>query len=144
MVLELGPCQADEAAGWVRFARRILLELRAAPESEQPVSSDLIDLWARTLDDWSRSASEAGHRSEPFRWSSEYDPEVAEFQLHGLERCLRSPVVMAWITPQEAHRQQPFTMRVVRAFVDGLNTEGTSCRHYAEEVSASFGRYLAD
>lgn len=144
MVLELGPCQADEVTDWVRFARRILLELRAVPESDQPVSPDVIELWSRTLDDWAATARSFEPGPEPFRWSDDFDPEVAEFLLHGLDRCLHSPVVMNWITPTEASRQQPFTMRVVRAFVDGLNTEGTSCRHYADQVTASLGRYMTD
>ncbi len=144
MVLEVGPCPVDEVTGWVRFARRILVELKTTPDRERPIAVDLIELWARTLDMWSVAATEASAAQEQFRWSAEFHPDVGEFMLHGLDQCLNSPVVMGWITPKEAATQQPFTMRVVRAFIDGLYTEGNSCRHYVDQVETSLGRYMAD
>ena len=39
---------------------------------------------------------------------------------------------------------KPFTMTVVRAFVDGLATEGESSCHYVDQVLTSFSDVLDD
>ncbi|MGI9596249.1 MAG: hypothetical protein ACR2QK_08820 [Acidimicrobiales bacterium] len=145
MVLELGPWPAQDVLRWTKFARRILVELRADPGCEELVSSDVVELWSRTLDEWSRAAvSVSENEDEPFRWDSELEPEVVEFLLDGLDKCLHSPTVMGWVTPAEAEEQRAFTIRVVRAFVDGLNAEGRSCRHYADQILVSLGDLLQD
>lgn len=141
MVLELGPCPADDVLRWSKFARRILVELRSNDLAERVVSTDVVDLWSRTLDEWSDEA--AGLADDvTFRWSTDLEPEVAEYLLHGLERCLHSPTVRGWIRPEEAREQRMFTMQVVRAFVDGLQAEGRGCQQYADQIMASLGNYI--
>ena len=142
MMLELGPCPAEDVLRWSKFVRRILVELRAGSD-EVLVSPDVVDLWANTLDDWSAKAKLTAETPDlPFRWTGELEPEVVEFLLDGLDKCLHSPTVMSWITPVEATEQRVFTMLVVRAFVDGLHAEGHGCRHYADEILVSLSDLL--
>ncbi len=144
MLLELGPCPATEADGWTRFARRLIIELRSDPEAMSQVSPDMVDLWGTYIDRWSDRAAKAEAEGTPFRWSEQIDPEVGEFLLHGLDRCLHSPFIREAATPDEAATHKPFTMTVVRAFVDGLATEGESCCHYVDQVLTSFSDVLDD
>ncbi len=147
MVLELGPYPAEDVQRWSRVVRRIVVELRSTPDNEQLVSPDVVELWSRTLDEWSRTADSltaGGAAPAPFRWTGELEPEVVEFLLDGLERCLHSPTVMGWITPEEAEEQRTFTMQLVQAFVDGLIAEGHGCQHYADQILVSLGGLLQD
>ena len=143
MVLELGPCPADDVVRWSKFARRIVVELRSNDEAVE-IATDVVELWARTLDEWSREATTQKVQGAPFRWTSELEPEVVEYMLHGLDRCLHSPVVMSWITPDEAEAQRPFTRQVVKAFLDSLTAEGHGCEEYADQVLSSLGELLND
>ncbi len=142
VVLELGPCSADEAASWTRFARRIILELRSDEEIGETMSPDLVRLWCHYIDEWDAEASQASADSRPFRWSNELEPEVGEFLLHGLDRCLHSKALSSAVTPAESAAHRGFTMTVVRAFVDSLASEGESCEHYVDQVLTSFGGYI--
>lgn len=144
-MLELGPCPVEDVAKWSRFVRRILVELRSTPGYEDLVSPDVVTLWSRTIDDWAqRAESIAAEPGQPFRWSGQLEPEVVEFLLDGLDRCLHSPMVMGWVTAEDAEEQRAFTTIVVRAFVDSLNAECSSCRHYADQVLVSLGGLLDD
>lgn len=144
-MLEVGPCPTEDVLRWSKFARRILAELRTTSEAGRLVSNDVVDLWSQTLDDWSATAQAASAEPDrPFRWTGELEPEVAEFLLDGLDRCLHSPTVMSWVTPAEAEEQRAFTTLVVRAFVDGLSAEGRSCRHFADQIHVSLGNLLDD
>ncbi|MDH3303208.1 MAG: hypothetical protein OES24_22115 [Acidimicrobiia bacterium] len=144
MLVELGPCPAVEAEGWTKFARRLIIELRSDPEAMSRVSPDMVDLWGVYIDRWSAKAAEAESSGDPFRWSGQIDPEVGEFLLHGLDKCLHSPFIREAATPLEAATHKPFTMTVVRAFVDGLASEGESCCHYVDQVLTSFSDVLDD
>lgn len=144
MLVELGPCPAVEADQWTKFARRLIIELRSDPEAMSQVSPDMIDLWGTYIDRWSAQAAEAESAGAPFRWSGQIDPEVGEFLLHGLDRCLHSRFIREAATPHEAATHKPFTMTVVRAFVDGLAAEGESSGHYVDQVLTSFSDVLDD
>lgn len=140
-MLELGPCPAEDVLRWSKFARRILVQLRSDC-GQGLVSPDVVDLWANTVDDWS---SVAGSTADaPFRWTGELEPEVVEFLLDGLDKCLHSETVMSWVTPDEAREQRAFTMLVVRAFIDGLHVEGHSCQHYVDQIQISLSDLLQD
>lgn len=141
MVLELGPCPAEDMLRWAKFARRIVVEMRSNAEFDE-VPPDVLDLWARTLDEWLNRAAHLRNEESPFRWTSELEPEVVEFLLHGLDRCLHSPTVMSWVTPEEADQQRSVTMHVVEAFADSLSTEGPGCRQYADQILTSLGPLL--
>lgn len=145
MLLELGPCPVEDVMRWSKFVRRILVEIRSTPDYDQMISPDVVELWSRTVDDWAGHAEvTAGRPDEPFRWSGLLEPEVVEFLLDGLDRCVNSPLVMSWVTPQDAEEQRAFTTVVIRAFVDSLNAEGRSCRHYVDQVLVSLGGLLED
>lgn len=142
MELEVGPISADEAGSWIKFARRILIELNSTPPSGELPSPDVVDQWSQTIDQWSDIAQAAIAAETPFRVSASYEPEFGEYLLHGLEQCLLSPIVAEWVRPEEAELQLPFTLMVVRAFVEGLATEGRSAQHYIDQILASFGQDL--
>ncbi len=142
MVLELGPCPAEEAEGWTKFARRVIIEFRSSTEVMAQVSPDLLELWGTYIDRWAAQAKAASAEGLPFRWSESMDPEVGEFLLHGLDQCLHSPLFKRSVTDAELAANMGFTMHVVRAFVEGLTTEGTSCCHYVDQVLTSFGAEL--
>lgn len=141
-MLELGPCPAEDALSWSKFARRIVVELRTSSTGHPFVSAELLELWSHTLEEWFGIARNSN--GEPFRWVHDVEPEVAEFLLDGLDRCLHAETVLDLCTPEEIERQRPFTALVVRTFVDGLAAEGDGCRHYADQISTSLGNLLDD
>ena len=144
MVLDLGPCPAEDALSWSKFARRIVVELRSSPDFDRATSGVLLDLWSRTIDQWSDQARSCAEADRPFRWATDVEPEMAEFLLDGLDRSLHSSAVRQLCTDDEVERQRPFTVLVVRSFVDGLATEGAGCQQYADHVTASLQGLLPD
>jgi len=142
MLVELGPCPALEAESWARFARRVIIELRSDSDIMSRVSPDLVNLWSHYIERWSAQAVLARTEGVPFRWSESIEPEVGEFLLHGLDRCLHSSFLKQAATESEKAAHMGFTMSVVRAFVEGLTTEGKSCCHYVDQVLISFGAEL--
>lgn len=142
MVLELGPCPADEVTSWTRFARRVILELRTHDAGESGISPDVLSLWCNYIDRWAETASDAAAEHGPFRWSDDLDPDVGQFLLHGLDQCLHSDALAEVVTPAESSAHRGFTMKVVRAFVDALACEGEACEHYVDQVLISFGGQL--
>ncbi len=144
MVLDLGPCSAEDALDWSKFARRIVVELRSSPDFDRASSGDLLEVWSKTIDQWSDQASRCVESDQPFRWASDVEPEMAEFLLDGLDRSLHSPAVRQLCTDDEVARQRPFTVLVVRSFIDGLASEGDGCRQYADQVTTSLRGLLPD
>lgn len=139
MLVELGPVAATEVHGWTRFVRRLVTELRTDPHDlEGVVSDDFLDYWSRLIDEWADIAASG----ETFRHTQSLDCELAEFLLHGFERCYHSPGLATRITADEAERHRPFTMHVVRCFIDGLAVEGRPHEQYAERIRASLGNSL--
>lgn len=143
MVLDLGPCSAEDALGWSKFARRILIEIRTA-QVRDGLSTDQLDIWSRTLDSWSDEAERCLERGAAFRWLGDFEPEVAEYLLDGLHRCLQSSAVREMCTESEIERHRCFTLMVIRGFVDGLSTEGEGCRQYVDQVLSSLGPLRPD
>ncbi len=140
MLVELGPVAAADVQSWTRFARRVITELRVDPgDLEGVATEDVLGQWSRLIDQWS-TLSTAG--PEMFRWSENLDCEVAEFLLHGLERCFHSPCVQNRITDTEADVHKPFTVHVIHAFVDALVSEGVGHEQYADQIRASLGASL--
>lgn len=106
------------------------------------MSADAVDLWSRTIDVWSGEAHDALSADRPFRLSSETEPEVVEYLLDGLHRCIESPAVMGLVTPSEVKAHQAVTVQIVRAFLDGLQAECDSCQQYAEQILTSLSGIL--
>ena len=135
MVLELGPVDASETLAWTKFARRLMVELRADPcELAGIATDDFLRPWADLIGQW---AEEAGAPdTHEFRWTQSIDDDVAEFLLHGLERCMASPSVAGRVSPDEILRHSRFTRHVAKAFIAGLTIEGRPCEHYTERLEA--------
>lgn len=140
MILELGPVAACDVQQWARFARRAVCELRVDPADLAGVATpDFLDQCSRLVDEWDRDAS-LGRRQ--FRWSGTIDAELAEYLLHGLDRCLHSPRLGQLTTTVELVAHRPFTMHVVQSLMDGLSTEGRCSEHLCDQVRASLGSSL--
>lgn len=136
MQWELGPFPADDVQHWSRTARRVMLELRAVPDTEAgpaPLDDDLLDSWGRFIERW---ATEATRCDGPFRWSDTIDDDQAEFLLHGLEQCLHHPQARCSLTCDEIARHRRFTVHLVEALIDGLQMEGRSSEHFADQLRA--------
>lgn len=132
MHLELGPFSTEEVEGWSRLFRRLAVELRSVVEPEKAeISEDLLQSWSSfvdTLDTHCRTCS------GEFRWTHPLDEDEAEFLLHGLDRCLRSPVTRQAITPGELSAHTAFTLHVVESLTTALVAEGRRCEHYLDEA----------
>jgi hypothetical protein len=140
MLLELGPLASPDVQLWARFARRIICEVRVDPDDlDGVVSADLLDEWQRLIDTWDRAASTG---SDDFRWSAPIDAELAEYLLHGLERCLHSSLVQERATLTERCIHAPFTFHVLQGFLDGLAAEGHVHEQYVDQVRGSVGQRL--
>lgn len=140
MLLELGPVEAAHVQQWARFTRRVLCELRVAPADLSGVATtDFLNQCTDWVDRWEQGASA---NDAEFRWSESVEPEVAEYVLHGIDRCLHSHQLAERVTPSERAAHTPFTMHVVRALVDGLSSEGRCSNHLCDQVRASLGAAL--
>lgn len=144
MVLDLGPCPAEDALSWSKFARRIVVEIRSSPDVGDEVTPALLDSWSAMIERWCETATGCNEAGRPFRWVSEIEPEMAEFLMDGLDRCLHSPSIQQLCTEDEIVRQRPFTILVVRSFVNGLASEGEGCLQYADQIMTSLGGLLPD
>ena len=140
MLLELGPVEPADVQQWVRFARRMVCELRLDPADLTGVATpDFLDECTRLMGSWEQTIVLEG---ASFRWSEPLDCEFAEYLLHGLVRCLRSPGLAERATHQELIANEPFSMHVVQALVDGLAAEGSGPEHLCDQVRASLGALL--
>lgn len=140
MLLELGPVAASDVQQWARIARRTVCELRVDPADLAGVATlDFLDQCGLFIDRWEHDAA----LGQPqFRWSEHIDAELAEYLLHGVDRCLRSPRVTQLTTTVELVAHQPFMMHVVQSLVDGLSAEGRCSEHLCDQVRASLGTVL--
>ncbi|MEZ5228311.1 MAG: hypothetical protein R2710_17055 [Acidimicrobiales bacterium] len=140
MLLELGPLAADDVQHWIRFARRMMCEFRVDPcDLEGVATRDFLEQWQSLIDAWERHATTTG---PTFRWSSHLDIELAEYLLHGLERCVRSDAIQALTTTKEQVTHAAFTFHVMQAFVDGLSGQGGCHEHLIDQIRASVGARL--
>lgn len=160
VVLDLGPCPVEDAVEWSTFARRVMGHLRndnadnagsgwpdggaGAEGVDDDTTRALFDGWTGLTGQWLDRADECERGDRPFRWSAEMEPERAEFLLDGLDRSLHSDRVRSFCSRDELDRQRPFTVLVVRSFLDGLMSESDCCRQYADQVSTSLRALLPD
>ncbi len=140
MLLELGPLAAQDVQDWARFARRMICEFRVDPSDLEGVAtSDFLEEWQSLIDAWDRHARTTG---PAFRWSSHLDVELAEYLLHGMDRCVNSDAVQRLATEEERAAYAAFTFHVVQAFVDGLAGQGSCHEHLIDQIRASVGARL--
>ena len=53
MQVSLGPLDADEMNGWLRFARRVLCDLRTEPgDMDSLFAANLLGEWCAMVDSW--------------------------------------------------------------------------------------------
>lgn len=140
MLLELGPIAADDVQQWARFARRMICEFRVDPCDLSAVATpDFLAEWQSLVDAWDDHA----RRSDgTFRWSSHVDAELAEYLVHGLERCVRSDRVQVLATATERAEYSTFTFHVIQGFVDGLSQQGDGHGQLVDQIRASIGERL--
>lgn len=91
------------------------------------------------IDQWEHDASIG---DSDFRWSGDIEVEMAEYLLHGLDRCICSEKIHARLTLAELATHAPFTLHVVQALVDGLSAEGRCQEHLCDQVRISLGAAL--
>ncbi len=141
MLLELGPLPPDDVRSWVRFARRVICEVRLDPgDLDGVVTTDALDAWSGLLDSWDVHAVGVLDLDDdsPFRWSDEaVDPELAAFMLHAMDRIVRSDDVQERLTKSESRANTPFTMLVVKSFAEGLCAVGSCESHLVGQIISS-------
>ncbi len=138
MLLELGPHPPDHVHSWVRFARRVISELRLDPgELEGVITADALNAWSRLLDTWDGEATDA---DDCFRWSdADVDDEQACYLLYSLHKCMLSRELTSRLTVDDLRTHSPFTMSVVKSFADGLRAVGNCQTHLVDQVLATLG-----
>lgn len=140
MLLELGPVEAEDVQQWARFARRMVCELRVDPADLAGVATpDFLDECTLLISELEGAVAVAG---EDVRWSRQIECDQAEYLLHGIVRCLRSPGLAQRATHDEHLAHEPFIMHVVQALVDGLAAEGSGPEHLCDQVRAALGASL--
>ena len=108
------------------------------PDLEGIATEDLLGQWSKLIDAWALAST----GTDEFRWSQAIDSDLAEFLLHGLERCFHSSAVQAQVTSDEYRVYRPFTLHILQAFVDGLRAEGGTHAEYVEQIKALLGDSL--
>ncbi len=133
MLLELGPTDIDAANGWMRFARRVLCELRMTPERFGGVASDaFLSSWADLIDQWSTRSS-----GEIFRWTAEIDDDLAAYLIAGWLRLAEQPIYRAEFALPPSDPRHRFGNHVIRSMLAGLEACDAAHAHCAQELTAT-------
>ncbi len=132
MLLEVGPVEAQQVRDWSKCMRRLVIELRLCPEGTGPVvDSDVLNCWTELGEEWAALAPDP---KGCMRWSAEMEPEKAEFLLHGLVSCVSTDFLAKALTDEEKAMHKPFTIHVVKSFIDALTEDGHCDRNYLEQI----------
>jgi hypothetical protein len=139
MQVEVGPVEAQQVRAWSKCMRRLVIELRLCPEGTGPViDSDVLNGWTELSEEW--AALEAGPEG-CLRWSADIEPEKAEFLLSGLVSCANTDFLAHALTDEEKATHKPFTIHVVKTFIDALTKDGNCDHNYLEQVRSSLRMY---
>ncbi len=140
MQLELGPVATGDVSDWVRFARRLICQMRVDPADLAGIASpDLLSAWSVMVD---RLDEHADLSQDVFRWSEPIDVELAEYLLHGLHRCVHSKSLRSHITVAEQTKHAAFTLHLIQSFIDGLTAEGLCHLQLVDQVRTTLGQLL--
>lgn len=140
MQLELGPIATGDVRDWVRFARRLICQMRVDPADLAGIASpDLLSAWSDMVD---RLDEHADLSQDMFRWSEHVDVELAEYLLHGLHRCVHSESLRSHITAAEQAKHAAFTLHLIQSFIDGLTAEGLCHLQLVDQVRTTLGQLL--
>lgn len=145
MLVHLGPVESKQMDGWLRFARRVLCDLRTEPgDMGGSFTENLFTEWNRLIDQWSLTLSTARRRGEAeFSWRGELEPDKAEYLLHSLQRGLHSSTVAAWVTPDDMTNHGMVTLHIMQRFIDALESEGEAHVEYVEQLRSEVARFGA-
>jgi hypothetical protein len=135
MRIEVGPVSSASAQAWVAYATDMLTLLRTLPEQQLPPRA--LDAFASLLDEWRPIAQRAG----PFRWSSDEQPERAQYLLNALyvagtliEREAESG--RARLRPAAADE---FHVVLVQEVLGALERESEADAHFVQEMRNVWG-----
>jgi hypothetical protein len=143
MVVHVGPVESKQMEGWLRFARRVLCDLRTEPgDMESRFSQNLLTEWNKLIDQWSATLSTIHKDGEPeFMWRGELEPDKVEYLLHSLQRTLHSATVAAWVTPEDLEKHGLVTYHIMQRLTDSLESEGTAHVEYVEQLRSEVARF---
>ena len=145
MLVQLGPVDSKQCDGWIRFARRVLCDLRTEPgDLESSFSQNIFTEWNRLIDEWSLRLAASGPRTMgQFIWRGELEPDNAEYLLHSLQRALHSATVAARVTPEDLEDHGPVTVHVMQCLIDALESQGEAHVEYVEQLRSEVARFRA-
>ncbi len=145
MLVHLGPVDSKQMEGWLRFARRLLCDLRTEPgDMSSRLSKSLLTEWNKLIDQWSVSLSiDKQNSSRDFMWRGELESDKAEYLLHSLQRTLHSATVAAWVTPDDLAKHGLVTFHIMQCFINSLESEGVAQFEYVEQLRSEVARFGA-
>lgn len=145
MLIQLGPVDSEQIDGWIRFARRVLCDLRTEPgDLENSFSQNTFTEWNRLIDQWSHTLSASGPGSDGgFIWRGELEPDKAEYLLHSWQRALHSATAAAWITSDDMANHGAVTIHVMQCLIDSLESEGEAHVEYVDQLRSEVARFRA-
>jgi hypothetical protein len=130
VLIEIGPVSAESARAWIAYATETLEVLRQLESKE--LERQALDGFASLLGAWRPIA----YRDEPFRWSSQEDPDRAKFLLNALywagtivER--EAEVGRARLRPAVADE---FHLVLIHEVLDALEHESEADAHFVKEL----------
>ncbi len=141
MLVHLGPVDAPQMEGWLRFARRLMCDLRTEPgDMDSQFAKSLLNDWCDLVDDW---AAQLNLGEKSFSWRGDLEPDKAEFLLHSLERALHSATVAAWVTEDDLAAHGVVTFHIMQRFIESLEGQGSAHAEYVEQLRTLVGRFAA-
>lgn len=144
MQVSLGPLDADEMNGWLRFARRVLCDLRTEPgDMDSLFAANLLGEWCAMVDSWNDVLIEGSSDRTHFVWARSLEPDKVEYLLHSLQQTLHSATVAAWVTPEDLQSHGIVTLHIMQRFIEALESEGTAHVEYVEQLRSEVSRFGA-
>jgi hypothetical protein len=135
VLVEIGPVSNASARAWIAYAQETLKVLRSL--TEKSLGPQALEGFTSLLDEW-RPIAEG---DEPFRWSSEEDPERAKFLLNALywagiliER--EAEAGRAQLRPAAADE---FHLLLIHEVLDALEHESEADAHFVDELRNVWG-----
>ena len=144
MQVSLGPLDADEMNGWLRFARRVLCDLRTEPgDMDSQFAASLLSEWCAVIDSWNEALINGSSDSNHFVWAQSLEPDKVEYLLHSLQKTLHSATVAARVTPEDLQSYGIVTLHIMQRFIEALESEGTAHVEYVEQLRSEVSRFGA-
>lgn len=144
MQVRLGPLEAAEMDGWLRFARRVLCDLRTEPgDMDSRYAASLLSEWCTLIDSWNHVLINRSPDTDHFVWEDTLEPDKAEYLLHSLQKTLHSATVAAWVSPEDLQAHGIVTLHIMQRLIDALESEGTAHHEYVEQLRSEVARFGA-